>query len=133
MTDHAIANARAWLTSIEAGMNALNDLQNGAESVSYDGETFEDTDTLRERLEQSPLSVQVRGGWYTPGGEAPDPEEFEILLSTGGPALRITGDIGGTPFLQFQDWGTPWTDYTESTAAEDDALVDYVALFYVGD
>jgi hypothetical protein len=45
-----------------------------------------------------------------------EPVEYQILLSTGGPALRITGQLGahgeaGTAHMEYQDWGTPWTRY----------------------
>ena len=44
-----------------------------------------------------------------------EPAEFKILLSYGGPALRIIGEIeenfAVNPKLQYQDWGTLWTDF----------------------
>lgn len=137
--NHAISHARAWAADIKAAMAAFEALDGGeAESVTYDGETFEDADDLRQRIEEKPLSVQVRGGWYTPGGEKPDAEEFEIMLSTGGPALRIIGDIDGVGgasggVLQWQDWGTPWTDYRDTSDEEDEAISAFVGLFYMGE
>jgi hypothetical protein len=93
-------------------------------------------ETAREAIEQDPLSVRVRGGWHNVG-ETPDPapEEYEILLSTGGPATRIVGEFGehgepSTARLQAQDWGTPWTDYRE---ADESILVAYVSVFYFGE
>jgi hypothetical protein len=136
MTDnnHAIGNARAWAQSIGEAMAAYQQLDGDeAESVTYEGETFTDADDLRQRIEEMPLSVQVRSGWYSPGGESGDAEEFEILLSTGGPALRIYGDIGGAHSLQWQDWGTPWTDYRDTTDQQDEAISAFAGLFYLGD
>lgn len=136
MTDnnHAIANARAWAASIHEAMTAYQQLDSGeAETVDYEGEAFDDSDSLRERIEQMPLSVQVRDGWRSPGAESDGAEEFEILLSTGGPALRITGDIGGSPSLQWQDWGTPWTDCRDTTDGQDEAIAAFVGLFYLED
>lgn len=136
MTDnnHAIANARAWAASIHEAMTAYQQLDSGeAETVDYEGEAFDDSDSLRERIEQMPLSVQVRDGWRSPGAESDGAEEFEILLSTGGPALRITGDIGGAASLQWQDWGTPWTDYRDTTDGQDEAIAAFVGLFYLED
>ncbi|MBK6800386.1 MAG: hypothetical protein IPG83_02545 [Novosphingobium sp.] len=140
MTDnnHAIANARAWAASIHEAMTAYQQLDSGeAETVDYEGEAFDDPDALRQRIEEMPLSVQVRGGWYSPGdyrGQSErQAEEFEILLSTGGPALRITGDIGGAASLQWQDWGTPWTDYRDTTDGQDEAIAAFVGLFYLED
>jgi len=89
-----------------------------------------------EEIYQSPLSVTVREGWKTVGGQS-DLEEFQILLSTGGPALRIVGDInafGGASnvIMQWQDWGTPWTEYV-TTEDEDNALLAYCNQFYFGE
>lgn len=134
MSDHAIQNARGWAQSIAEAMAAYQALESGdAESVTYEGEEFDNADRLRERIEEMPLSVQVRDGWRSPGGERGEAEEYAILLSTGGPALRIYGDIGGTPDLQWQDWGTPWTTYRETSAEQDDAISAFVELFYFED
>lgn len=134
MSDHAISKARAWADLICEAMAALAALEDGdAETVSFNNETFDDADTLRKRIQEMPLSFQVRGGWYSPGGDKPDPEEYEILLSTGGPALRIFGEIDGIPSLQWQDWGTPWTDYNDTTNEQDEAISGFVGLFWFGD
>jgi len=137
MTDnnHAIGNARAWAASIHEAMTAYRQLESGeAESVTYEGEAFEDADDLRQRIEEMPLSVQVRDGWRSPGAESDGPEQFEILLSTGGPALRITGEIGTAfPALQWQDWGTPWTDFGDTTEGQDEAITAFVGLFWFGE
>lgn len=143
MTDnnHAIANARAWADDIRAAMIALDALRNGdGEPVDYDGESFDDESALSDRLQEKPLSVQVRGGWHNPGdsdGFDAKPEEFMILLSTGGPALRIVGDLDGygqpsSPRLQWQDWGTPWNDHA-TDYAEDQAIAEFCQLFYFGE
>ncbi len=139
MTDHAKQNAAAWMQTIcdyESGREAL---ARDAETVTIDGETFDDNDALRERIQELPLSVQVRGTWHTPGDDqsAREPVEFEILLSTGGPALRIRGGLNEynepcQPRLQYQDWGTPWTDY-RLNAEEERALDAFCGLFYFGE
>ena len=64
--------------------------------------------------------------------EAPD--EYEILLSTGGPAIRIHGGLNQycepeTAELQAQDWGTQWTRVPDT--AEPTLLV-YARQFYFG-
>ena len=85
---------------------------------------------------ESPLSVEVRYGWYAPGAEqlSDTPDEYRIMLSWGGPAARIVGtlDIHGQPetaTLEVQDWGTPWTEYT---AEDPDVLLRYAQFFYYG-
>ena len=97
-----------------------------------------DEDDARARIQEGPLSVLVRSGWHSPGvnGDDTKPEEFEILLCTGGPAVRIMGDLDehGEPtraYLQHQDWGTPWIDYWEAGAG--DTLLEYSIHFYFGE
>lgn len=130
---HAIGNARAWAANIASAIAALEALEDGEERAEFDGEEFTDADELRQRIEEMPLAIAVRDGWRSPGEERADPEEFEILLSTGGPALRIFGDIGGAHSLQWQDWFTPWTDFHETTTEQDEAIERFVGLFWFGE
>lgn len=106
------------------------------QTIEPDDFTFEEEEA-REAIQGDALSVQVRSGWYTPGSEDTAPEEFEILLCTGGPACRIVGDLDGNaqpsrPRIQYQDWGTPWTEYFP-TSEERDALETYCQQFYFGE
>jgi hypothetical protein len=135
MSEHAIRNAQGWVATIAGAMLALEALNEGDESAEFDGETFTDPDDVQQRIQEMPLSVQVRGGWYQPGTDRTEveAEEFEILLSTGGPALRLYGDIGGEVCLQWQDWGTPWTTYHDTSEYEDEALRAFVGMFYLGE
>ena len=70
-----------------------------------------------QRIQEDPLSLEVRSGWTSPG-EPLEAEEFCLLLSTGGPATRIVGEIRNgqayRPRLEAQDWFTPWTEYADS-------------------
>ena len=105
-------------------------------AATIEGEVQTDAEAVRERIQEGPLSVEVRSGWYLPGGDS-TPEEFNILLSTGGPALRLVGglDEHGTPtraYLQYQDWGTPWTDYYAGEGS-DAVLLAYAQQFYFGE
>lgn len=90
----------------------------------------------QEAIQQDPLSVQVRTGWYTPGTEGAEAEEFEILLCTGGPAVRLIGGLNGhnqpvNARMQYQDWGTPWTDYYAPGISE--MLQKYASRFWFGE
>lgn len=90
----------------------------------------------QQRIEEDPLSLQVRSGWRSPGEES-EPEEFELLLSTGGPATRIIGELGehNEPIrarLQAQDWFTAWTDYQGDAISRSDLLA-YCNVFYFGE
>lgn len=144
-TNHAKENAAAHcqeivdkLAEIESGRREHHDddCPEGCESEAcYVDLTDNEIEELREELREQALSVQVRGPWYDPGTEAPAPDEFEILLTTGGPALRIRGDLAeyGTPrraYMEYQDWGTPWTQYFDVEGA---TLLEFASLFWFGE
>jgi hypothetical protein len=102
------------------------------QDIAIAGES-ENQDEARERIEQSVLSVEVRGDWHEPGAEDEGPSEFKITLTTGGPALRLCGDLNdhGEPtraYLQYQDWGTPWTDFHGDITG--DTLLAFASCFF---
>jgi len=135
-TERAEQQARAQLDSIVEVVQAIATAQATDEPVEYEGEML-DRDTLIQYAEENALCVQVRGDWHSPGGED-EPVEFEILLCTGGPAVRIVGDLGNlncpeNPRIEYQDWFTPWMEYHETTLAEDSDLQEYCELFYFGE
>jgi hypothetical protein len=86
-------------------------------------------DDARERIQEDPLSLRIFGERIN--GEWED-DRFELLLTTGGPAVRIMGETDGNEptraWLEVQDWGTPWTDYYEPGIGE--VLLDYCRVFY---
>lgn len=90
----------------------------------------DDEEDARQRIQEDPLSVEVRSDWASPGEEL-TAGEFCILLCTGGPAVRIRGELdGGTPcraWLEYQDWGTPWAQYFEADSA---TLCEYAEHFF---
>lgn len=73
-----------------------------------------DEDEARQAIQEDPLSVQVRSGWCD-SGDTMEAEEFQILLCTGGPAVRIMGELSnGEPssaWIEYQDWFLPWTEW----------------------
>ena len=97
-----------------------------------------DEDGMRDYINQDPLEVSVKSGYHSPGdNEGAKATEYMILLSTGGPASRIVGDLSeyGEPEnarLQVQDWFTPWTD-VNTTTEQDDKLLEYCLFFYFGE
>lgn len=103
------------------------------QAATVEGELQDNPDDVRERIQESALSVQVRSGWTDPGADM-QAEEFEILLTTGGPALRIRGELGehqepDRAWLEYQDWGTPWTQYFK---VEQSTLLSFARCFYFG-
>jgi hypothetical protein len=100
-----------------------------------DGFEF-DEEAAREAIEEDPLSVEVRSDWYTPGSENREPGEYCILLCTGGPAVRIVGDLdNGEPSsarIEHQDWFTPWQELIVNSN-DRAALLRYARCFYYGE
>ena len=123
-TNYAAANAAAWCETI------LDQLARLKVACRDSDETY---DVIREEIQQSALSLQVRSDWEELGTDL-EPGELCILLSTGGPALRIVGDLGrfNCPKdcrMEYQDWGTPWTEYRAIGSA---VLDSWAAQFYWG-
>ena len=91
-------------------------------------------DTAERRIHEDVLSVEVRSGWGAVG-DCLQPEEFAILIATGGPAVRIRGELDENrephrAWLEVQDWGTPWTQYFD---ASQETLLAYARCFYFGE
>jgi len=115
--------ARAQLDSIMEMVNALNK-----------GEEIDEQDP-HEAIQEDPLSVEVRLDWHSPGDGNDKPTEYNILLCTGGPAVRIIGELDEygepeTAKLEYQDWFTPWVRYANTSSEEDEALLTYAREFY---
>lgn len=91
-------------------------------------------DDAEQRIQEDPLSIELTGKW-TPG-EAPEAGGFEILLTTGGPALRIVGELSsGEPYrawLEHQDWYESWQEYHGDVGAQE-TLLTYCRQFYFGE
>ena len=125
LTNEAAENTLAWIGEyLDAHHKALGDEDCDAE------------DSTRRQIEESPLTVQVRSGWYAPGREQSTPEEYEILLGTGGPATRIVGELDEysqplTAQFEFQDWFKPWTR-AQISDEQRDVLLEFARFFYYG-
>lgn len=127
-TDHALSNGLSWCDSIQ---EMLGDM--ARHIANRDNEA---QDSCRELIEQSALDVQTRSGWRSPGSKPESDAEYCILLTTGGPACRIVGDLDrGSPQnarMEIQDWGTGWIARGEFTIYEDDLLA-FAGHFYFGE
>jgi len=132
--NHAIQEARAHLDAILELVTAIECARANGYST-FDGEEMS-LDELEERAQEWPLSVLVRSGWISPGGEM-RASEYEVLLCTGGPAVRIRGDLSEhcepeTLRLECQDWFISW-DQVSINSGEAEALLRFVGLFYFGE
>ena len=152
-TNHAEANATGHAQTIEAlyelscwDGNQETPLTLEAHSIlddiGWDDETGT-PDSLQEAVteyaQEMPLTVMVRSDWQPVGGSF-QAQEFEILLSTGGPACRIIGELdrgsvawqsGCRPVMQHQDWFKPWTE--SSYQIDTNALLWFCEQFYFGE
>jgi hypothetical protein len=147
--------ARAQLETIRAWHEAWQFCDNEGQDISvlssfaqeflndemdweHDPDHENTKDAIDEMVLEDALEVKVKSDWHQLGDEA-DLGEFAILLCTGGPAVRIVGELENcqpmTAKLQSQDWFTPWTDYGmeygHSISDEDtEALIWYAERFY---
>lgn len=119
-------DGQTWAEANPDGADELEELEKLAGGCK-------DADEARQRIEEGALSVDVRSGWAAPGSDM-EPEEFCLLLATGGPAVRIIGELDSNcephrARLEVQDWFLPWTEYTP---ADHDVLLAYANCFYYG-
>lgn len=122
-TNHALEQAKAQMSSILEMVRALD---------TNDDNVREDAIQV---IQEDALSVEVRSGWHEPGEKSISPSEFQILLCTGGPAVRLIGDLNThsepeSVRIEYQDWGTFWTEYRVTTGKERDAMLTYAQQFY---
>ncbi|MFC2108520.1 hypothetical protein ACFLS5_03570 [Candidatus Bipolaricaulota bacterium] len=132
--EHARQQARAHLESIVELVEAIETAQINQEA-DFEGDTL-DLEELEERAREWPLSILVRSDWVSPGSEMVA-AEYELLLCTGGPAVRIRGDLSEyqqpiNAHLEHQDWFTPW-DRASLSSGESDALLRFASLFWFGE
>ena len=139
--NHALTNCMNHLESIK------EDYINYKEAERNDD--YEAQDEIRESVLNSALSLEFRSGWYSSPESVADlkPEEFKILLSWGGPACQIIGNLDryNEPTdieIQYQDWGTPWQSlqlnphYAElnvNITDDIEALKWFCSCFYFGE
>ena len=100
-----------------------------AELTEAAGEYTSQEDAIAA-LYDSPLEVLVRSGWAGVGEEL-EAEEFMILLCTGGPAVRIKGELEGgevtRAWMEYQDWNTPWAHYIGPSQS---TLIEFAQYFF---
>ena len=153
----ALDNAKGWAEAISETVVALRcDYDRLEELTGTDIEELSDEDKeeltrLQDeagdvgswdeaitRIEESALSIEVRSGWTAPGDPL-EAEEFQIVLTMGGPALRIVGELmqGQVSMcspdslgLEYRDWGTGWAQYSH---IDPDTLLEFCNCFSFGE
>jgi len=130
-----IGNIREMLDKLQHARDCDGEEIDGEPCEHLNDEDWHDEDWAQRMIDEDPLSIQVRGGWHTIGETAED-EEFEILLTTGGPAARIVGDLSnGSPTrarFEYQDWFMPWTEVVQDSEGYS-TLLEYAQTFYFGE
>ena len=131
--NYALQNAIGHIKSIVEDYENFNYID--SLNVTCD-EDYEKQEEIKENILNSALSVEFRSGWTSNPNEL-EIEEFKILLTWGGPALRVIGELNQYKEpenikMQFQDWGTFWTDF-EITEEQQKALNWFCSCFYFGE
>lgn len=124
----AASQAKAQLDSITEMIENLR--------IAVDADNSERIDTAQQTIQEDALSVEVRSDWHNPCDADVPVMEYTILLCTGGPAVRIIGELDKyaepeTARIEFQDWYIPWEDYP-LTDKEQDIVIAYAQNFYFG-
>ena len=102
-----------YAEAVESCEEIPDELRDTLEELEEAAGEYASQDDAMQAMIENPLDISFRSGW-TSSREDMQPEEFQILLCTGGPAVRIIGDLDeyGQPcraWIEYQDWGTPWT------------------------
>lgn len=145
----AADNARAHLEGIQAAHLAVewlrsncrdgNDLNTEARALLRecgwpDADADAVADAIEDRMREAPLSVEVRSEWQS-AGESLVPAEFRVVLSTGGPACQLIGEVstyngaGINARIQYQDWFTLWSTLDGVSTDQEEALEWFAGLF----
>lgn len=150
-TNYADANAKAHAEIIEALYElacwdfstgevpqplteTADDILQGLDLIKYGSYAEAVQLAVTQYVQEMPLSVRVRSDWHSPG-ETFEAAEFQILLSTGGPACRIIGELNRgsveRPVLQHNHWFEPWPESCYDI--DTDALIWFCEQFYFGE
>ena len=138
-TNDGLRQALAYVRDITALRDEWYDLGSAEATNPAVQEAIDHWDTdIHDRIGGLPLSVETRAGWR-PIDAYDDldypPCEFIVLLSFGGPAVRIYGELplaAHTIEIQGQDWGTPW-ESARLTDADREALLWFCAMVGLDD
>jgi hypothetical protein len=137
--DHAKDQAGAQLNSIREMVATLAiaeacEEENPRGCAHDEQEAHDDTEKCREAITEDALEVCIRSDWHGVGNADNAATDYLILLCTGGPAVRMIGGLDKyaqpeTARIEYQDWGTPWTDYPMTSEEEADCI-KYAQQFY---
>jgi hypothetical protein len=128
--NHALEQAKAQFESIKEMVADLSKARADEDDDAYEA--------AEQTINEDPLSVEVRTDWYTLDQDSDKkPAFYRILLCWGGPACQVVGDLSEhgepeTAKIEYQDWGTPWTEY-RLNSEEEKIVLTYARCFYFGE
>lgn len=128
------ANTTERVQILEELQDWKDTYQDELDELSADAGECVSLEEAQTRIQEDALLIEVRSGWRALG-DTLEAEEFSILLTTGGPAVWIRGELDDNrepsrAWLEVQDWGTPWTRYYD---ASQDVLLAYARCFCFGE
>lgn len=128
-----LATERAFpmLRAQESALGAMESIRDEMRALAK-AKTDRARDEAMQAIREGSLCSEIRGGWHVPGNDS-DAEEYTILLGTGGPAVRIYGELGqynepSNARLQCQDWFTPWVD-VDVSSEDSETLLAYAQCY----
>lgn len=127
-----------WQDVIDGGVRTASEILSLFEEHQDEETTEERKEEILREVHEWPLSVEVRTtAWRSVGSQELEPDEFQIVLGMGGPAMRIHGSIDAhgepcNPTMEVQDWFKPWTE-CDTTEAHEDGLAWFCSEFYFGE
>ena len=91
-----------------------------------EGKDEKKAEAMREEIQSEALEAKTKTDFD-------GSKQYMILLGTGGPAMRIYGELNEynepeTAEYQFQNWFTPWTTADDSRDSAD--LLKYAQQYY---
>lgn len=121
-----------WVTMDGSMLDeSADDIEELAELEDAAGDC-ESQDDARERIQEDPLSIEVRSGWDDVGSTL-TPSEARIVLCAGGPHVEILCDIEdgspSRPRILYRDWG----DSGELFDFDGATVLKYLQEFYFGE
>ena len=123
--DSRVVALRRWAQEFPEDAEELAELEDAAGDCSDDEEA-------RERIQNDPLSIEVRSDWCNYWEEM-TPSEARIVLCTGGPHVEILCDLDrgqpSRPRVIYKDWGTSG----ELFDFDHDAVTTYLEQLYFGE
>jgi hypothetical protein len=116
--------------------DTIKELIEALHTANDDGD-HQAIDDAHDAIYAHALSVEVRSDW-TAVSSPMTASEFRILITWGGPAVQIVGQLNdhnepATATLQSQDWFLPWRDWVSPDDTADAILIEYARCFYFGE